>query len=111
MIVEDRFASKRGPHHQRMGLVRIRECLVAEFVVHCIFGWQTGLDEAVPGVHVLVLVELLGENEIELIVLRAGELSTKKYDLVNPTRPKILSDLLERLTLELKTVLEGEVVA
>ena len=43
--------------------------------------------------------------------LSRGELSTKMFELVHPARPKILSDLLERRTQELKTVFECEVLA
>ena len=49
---------------------------------------------------------LLPEKEIELIVCRARELSTKKLEFLHPTRPKILTDLLERRTQELKAILE-----
>ena len=39
------------------------------------------------------------------------ELSPKKLELVHPARPKILNDLVERRTQELKTILECEVLA
>ena len=48
---------------------------------------------------------------MELLVCRAGELSTKKVELVHPARTKILPDLLKRGTQELQAVLEGEVHA
>ena len=51
-----------------------------------------------------------GEGD-ELVVCRAGEHSTEKFELVHPARPEIFADLLERRTQELKTVLEGEVLA
>ena len=46
-----------------------------------------------------------------MVVCRAGELSMKKLELVNPARPNILADLLERNPQELKTVLEREILA
>ena len=46
-----------------------------------------------------------------MVVCRARELSPKKLELVHPARPKILADLLERRTQELKTLLEGELLA
>ena len=45
-----------------------------------------------------------------MVVCRGGELNPKKLELVNPTRPKILTDLFERRNQELKTVIEGEVL-
>ena len=94
-----------------MGMLLITECLSVKFVVECNPWWETGHDEAVPGVHVLVWVDLLQEKEIELIVRRAGELSTKKPELVHPARPEIFADVLERRTQELEAILEGEVLA
>ena len=43
-----------------------------------------------------------------MISRRVGELSTKKLELVTPTRTKILAYLLERRTQELNAILEGE---
>ena len=74
--------------------------------------WLRGRgDEAVPEVHGLVWVDLLAEKEIELLCHRVVELSTNNFELVHPARPKILVDLLERRTQELKTILEVEVLA
>ena len=111
MIVEDCLAAKRRPNLMRMGILLINQSLSAEFVIECLFGWEAGLDEAVPCVHLLLWVELPPEKGIELLVCRARELSTKKLELVHPTRPKIYADLLERRTQELNTVLEGEGLA
>ena len=85
MIFDDRLALKRGPHLLPMGILLISESRSAEFVVECIFRWETGLDEEFPGVHGLVYLHLLEEKDIELIVLRAVE-------LVHHGRPKIHSD-------------------
>ena len=46
-----------------------------------------------------------------MFVCRGVELSRKKSELVHHARRKILSDLLERRTQELKTALDGEVLA
>ena len=46
-----------------------------------------------------------------MVVSRARELSPKKLEFLHPTRPKILSDLLQRRAKELKTVLERDVDA
>ena len=51
---------------------------------------------------------MLPEKEIVLVVCRSRELSTKKLELVQLTRPKICADLLERRTQELKTLFEGD---
>ena len=61
MIVEDCLAPKRRPHLLRIGILLITECLSAEFVVERLFGWKADPDEADPGIHVLVWLDLLPE--------------------------------------------------
>ena len=68
IIVKDGLAPKRVPKHLRMGIVITTDGLSAEFVVECILGWEAGLNEAVPWVHVLLWFDLLPEKEIELVV-------------------------------------------
>ena len=99
---------RRRPHLLRMGIFLITDGLPVEFFVECILGWETGLDQAIPWVYVHVWIQLLGEKEVELISRRVGELSTKKLELITPTRTKILAYLLERRTQELNAILEGE---
>ena len=85
-----------------------RDGLSAEFVEECLFGRKAGLDEAV---HVLVWIELLDEKEIEFVAPRAGELISKKFELIHSAGTKILDELFTERTEEQKTVLEYEVFA
>ena len=68
---------------------------------------DAGLDEELPRLHGLVWVDLLTEKENELISGRGGELITMKFEVLHPTRLKILANLLEIRSQELKTVLQG----
>ena len=77
VIVEDGLAPKRGTILLRMVKLLITAGLSAELFVECVLWPEDWLDEAVPAVHVLVLVDLLAEKESELIVRRLVEFSTK----------------------------------
>ena len=55
-----------------MSILLISDDLSAEYVVECILWREDGLNETIPGVHLLVWVELLPEKEIAFIGCRGG---------------------------------------
>ena len=108
MVVDHGLVSKRGPNLLRMRILLFSDCMTAEFIVECIVGWESCLAEPVPGVHVVVWVDLIAEKDSGFRGLCAGELNRKMVDLVSPNRPMILVNLLEGVTQELKSFVYGD---
>ena len=64
VIVEEILASKRGPHLLCMRIVCVTGCMIPQFVVEALIRWQAGLILALPGVHVLIWVDMLAKRRI-----------------------------------------------